>query len=195
MGPPHQRGRATWGDVRRRDLLRGHRGQRAITSTPWRPGSIETLQTYGGSCRNRSFRVGMRPVSARYLLLLRDVWRALFASTRRTGAPGPHPGRVRARCEPITVTVEVTLSRRASGSFTAGGALHELSPSVLQLHERLLILPIIGCSTRPRRRSPSSCWAPSGITVPHVVVIDITGMATIDARWPTTSFRRSRRPG
>ena len=68
--------------------------------------------------------------------------------------------------------------------------MRELSTPVLQLRERLLILPIIGVldSARARQLTEQLLGAIQEKRA-RVVVIDITGVATIEARWPTTWSR------
>jgi len=60
-------------------------------------------------------------------------------------------------------------------------AIRELSTPVLQVRERLLILPIIGVN-RSAARPPINGAAPRGIRTNRakVVVIDITGVAAMD---------------
>lgn len=148
-------------------------------------GSIETLQTYA---RELSERIIPRGVETHevlgIVLLLRDVLaRSLFAKyqddlellNRILDAYEPAANR-------IAVTVGVSfVEERERVIQDQQEALRELSTPVLQLRERLLILPVIGIldSARARQLTEQLLGAIQEKRA-TVVVIDITGVATID---------------
>lgn len=148
-------------------------------------GSIETLESYA---RELSERIIPRGVETHevlgIVLLLRDVLaRALFAKHQ-------HDldvlNRVLDSYEPaanrIAVTVGVSfVEERERVIHDQQEAMRELSTPVLQLRERLLILPIIGAldSARARQLTEQLLGAIQRNRA-RVVVIDITGVATID---------------
>jgi rsbT co-antagonist protein RsbR len=148
-------------------------------------GSIETLQTYA---RDLSERIIPRGVETHevlgIVLLLRDVLaRSLFAKyqedrellNRILDAYEPAANR-------IAVTVGVSfVEERERVIHDQQESLRELSTPVLQLRERLLILPIIGVldSARARQLTEQLLGAIQENRA-RVVVIDITGVATID---------------
>jgi rsbT co-antagonist protein RsbR len=148
-------------------------------------GSIETLQTYA---RELSERIIPRGVETHevlgIVLLLRDVLaRSLFAEyqsdlellNRILDAYEPAANR-------IAVTVGVSfVEERERVIHDQQEAMRELSTPVLQLRERLLILPIIGVldSSRARQLTEQLLGAIRDNRA-TVVVIDITGVATID---------------
>ena len=148
-------------------------------------GSIETLQTYA---RELSERIIPRGVETHevlgIVLLLRDVLaRSLFAKyqedrellNRILDAYEPAANR-------IAVTVGVSfVEERERVIHDQQESLRELSTPVLQLRERLLILPIIGVldSARARQLTEQLLGAIQENRA-RVVVIDITGVATID---------------
>jgi rsbT co-antagonist protein RsbR len=148
-------------------------------------GSIETLQTYA---RELSERIIPRGVETHevlgIVLLLRDVLaRSLFAKyqddlellNRILDAYEPAANR-------IAVTVGVSfVEERERVIHDQQEAMRELSTPVLQLRERLLILPIIGIldSARARQLTEQLLGAIRDNRA-TVVVIDITGVATID---------------
>ena len=148
-------------------------------------GSIETLQTYA---RELSERIIPRGVETHevigIVLLLRDVLaRSLFAKyqddldllNRILDAYEPAANR-------IAVTVGVSfVDERERVISEQQEALRELSTPVLQLRERLLILPIIGVldSDRARQLTEQLLGAIQEKRA-RVVVIDITGVATVD---------------
>ena len=148
-------------------------------------GSIETLQTYA---RELSERIIPRGVETHevlgIVLLLRDVLaRSLFAKYQ--GDPGLL-NRILDSYEPaanrIAVTVGVSfVEERERVIHEQQEAMRELSTPVLQLRERLLILPIIGVldSARARQLTERLLGAIRDNRA-TVVVIDITGVATID---------------
>src|SRR5687767_6230879 len=148
-------------------------------------GSIETLQTYA---RELSERIIPRGVETHevlgIVLLLRDVLaRSLFAKyqddlellNRILDAYEPAANR-------IAVTVGVSfVEERERVIHDQQEAMRELSTPVLQLRERLLLLPIIGVLDSSRARQLTEQLLGSIRTNrARVVVIDITGVATID---------------
>jgi rsbT co-antagonist protein RsbR len=148
-------------------------------------GSIETLRSYA---RELSERIIPRGVETHevlgIVLLLRDVLaRSLFAKyqndldvlNRILDAYEPAANR-------IAVTVGVSfVEERERVIHEQQEAMRELSTPVLQLKEHLLILPIIGALDSARARQLTEQLL--GAIQEHrakVVVIDITGVATID---------------
>jgi rsbT co-antagonist protein RsbR len=148
-------------------------------------GSVETLQAYA---RDLSERIIPRGVETHevleIVLLLRDVLaRALFVNYQNDSellnavldAYEPAANR-------IAVTVGVSfVEERERVIREQQDAMRELSTPVLQVRERLLILPIIGVldAQRARQLTEQLLGAiQSGRA--KVVVIDITGVATID---------------
>jgi rsbT co-antagonist protein RsbR len=148
-------------------------------------GSIETLRTYA---RELSERIIPRGVETHevlgIVLLLRDVLaRALFAKNQEDL---DLLNRILDSYEPaanrIAVTVGVSfVEERERVINEQQEALRELSTPVLQLRERLLILPIIGVldSARARQLTEQLLGAIQEKRA-RVVVIDITGVATVD---------------
>jgi rsbT co-antagonist protein RsbR len=148
-------------------------------------GSIETLQAYA---RELSERIIPRGVETHevlaIVLLLRDVLsRALFVSyledadklNRILDAYEPAANR-------IAVTVSVSfVEERERVIREQQEAIRELSTPVLQVRNRLLILPIIG-NLDPARARQLTDQLLSAIQAHRakVVVIDITGVATVD---------------
>jgi rsbT co-antagonist protein RsbR len=148
-------------------------------------GSVETLQAYA---RDLSERIIPRGVETHevlgIVLLLRDVLaRALFAKYRDDAqlldqildAYEPAANR-------IAVTVGVSfVAERERVIREQQEAIRELSTPVLQVRDRLLILPIIGGLDAQRARQLTEQLLGSIQTNrAKVVVIDITGVATID---------------
>jgi rsbT co-antagonist protein RsbR len=148
-------------------------------------GSVETLQAYA---RDLSERIIPRGVETHevleIVLLLRDVLaRALFVNYQNDSAllnailDAYEPAANR-----IAVTVGVSfVEERERVIREQQDAIRELSTPVLQVRERLLILPIIGVldAQRARQLTEQLLGAiQSGRA--KVVVIDITGVATID---------------
>jgi rsbT co-antagonist protein RsbR len=148
-------------------------------------GSVETLQAYA---RDLSERIIPRGVETHevlgIVLLLRDVLaRSLFANyqhdpellNRILDAYEPAANR-------IAVTVGVSfVDERERVIREQQEAIRELSTPVLQFRERLLILPIVGMLDAERARQLTEQLL--GAIQRHrarVVVIDITGVATID---------------
>jgi rsbT co-antagonist protein RsbR len=148
-------------------------------------GSIENLQTYA---RELSERIIPRGVETHevlgIVLLLRDVLaRSLFAKYQKDLEL---LNRVLDSYEPaanrIAVTVGVSfVEERERVIHEQQEAMRELSTPVLQLRDRLLILPIIGVldSARARQLTEQLLGAIRDKRA-TVVVIDITGVATID---------------
>jgi rsbT co-antagonist protein RsbR len=148
-------------------------------------GSIENLQTYA---RELSERIIPRGVETHevlgIVLLLRDVLaRSLFAKYQKDLEL---LNRILDSYEPaanrIAVTVGVSfVDERERVIKEQQEALRELSTPVLQLRDRLLILPIIGVldSARARQLTEQLLGAIRDNRA-TVVVIDITGVATID---------------
>jgi rsbT co-antagonist protein RsbR len=148
-------------------------------------GSVETLQAYA---RDLSERIIPRGVETHevlgIVLLLRDVLaRSLFVNyqhdpdllNRILDAYEPAANR-------IAVTVGVSfVEERERVIREQQEAIRELSTPVLQVRERLLILPIIGVldSQRARQLTEQLLGAIQANRA-KVVVIDITGVATID---------------
>jgi rsbT co-antagonist protein RsbR len=148
-------------------------------------GSIENLQTYA---RELSERIIPRGVETHevlgIVLLLRDVLaRSLFAKYQKDLEL---LNRILDSYEPaanrIAVTVGVSfVEERERVINEQQEAMRELSTPVLQLRDRLLILPIIGVldSARARQLTEQLLGAIRDNRA-TVVVIDITGVATID---------------
>jgi rsbT co-antagonist protein RsbR len=148
-------------------------------------GSVQTLQAYA---RDLSERIIPRGVETHevlgIVLLLRDVLaRSLFVNylhdpdllNRILDAYEPAANR-------IAVTVGVSfVEERERVIREQQEAIRELSTPVLQVRDRLLILPIIGVldSQRARQLTEQLLGAIQANRA-KVVVIDITGVATID---------------
>ena len=148
-------------------------------------GSVETLQAYA---RDLSERIIPRGVETHevlgIVLLLRDVLaRSLFV---RYQSDETLLNRILDAYEPaanrIAVTVGVSfVEERERVIREQEEAIRELSTPVLQVRDRLLILPIIGNldSARARQLTEQLLAAIKSHRA-KVVVIDITGVATID---------------
>src|SRR5919198_1300483 len=148
-------------------------------------GSVETLQAYA---RDLSERIIPRGVETHevlgIVLLLRDVLaRSLFANSQ----DDPELlGRILDAYEPaanrIAVTVGVSfVEERERVIREQQEAIRELSTPVLQVRDRLLILPIIGVLDSQRARQlTEQLLGAIQTNRAKVVVIDITGVATID---------------
>ena len=148
-------------------------------------GSVETLQAYA---RDLSERIIPRGVETHevlgIVLLLRDVLaRALFVKYQQDTSL---LNRILDAYEPaanrIAVTVGVSfVEERERVIREQQEAIRELSTPVLQVRERLLILPIIGVldASRARQLTEQLLGAIQANRA-KVVVIDITGVATID---------------
>ncbi|MBA3408691.1 MAG: STAS domain-containing protein [Solirubrobacterales bacterium] len=148
-------------------------------------GSVESLQAYA---RDLSERIIPRGVETHevlgIVLLLRDVLaRALFVKYEHDGGL---LNRILDAYEPaanrIAVTVGVSfVEERERVIREQQEAIRELSTPVLQVRDRLLILPIIGV-VDPRRARQLTEQLLSAIQAnrARVVVIDITGVGSID---------------
>jgi rsbT co-antagonist protein RsbR len=148
-------------------------------------GSVEKLQAYA---RDLSERIIPRGVETRevvgIVLLLRDVLaRSLFVKYQ-DDAQLLH--RVLDAYEPaanrIAVTVSVSfVEERERVIREQQESIRELSTPVLQVRERLLILPIIGVLDSQRARQlTEQLLSAIQKNRAKVVVVDITGVATID---------------
>ena len=148
-------------------------------------GSVETLQAYARDLSERIIRRGVETHEVLgIVLLLRDVLaRALF---ERFKDDHDMLSRVLDSYEPaanrIAVTVGVSfVDERERVIRDQQQAIRELSTPVLQVRDRLLILPIIGVlDTRRARQLTEQLLAAIQSNRAKVVVIDITGVATID---------------
>jgi rsbT co-antagonist protein RsbR len=148
-------------------------------------GSVEELQRYA---RDLSERIIPRGVETQevvgIVLLLRDVLaRSLFETYREDFDV---LNRVLDAYEPaanrIANTVAVSfVEQRERIICQQQDSIRELSTPVLQVRERLLILPIIGVLDRPRAQQLTDQLL-RGIRTHRakVVVIDITGVADVD---------------
>ncbi|MBI3110052.1 MAG: STAS domain-containing protein [Ignavibacteriales bacterium] len=150
-------------------------------------GSIEALQAYA---RNLSERIIPRGVETQevvgVVLLLRDVLaRSLF---KKYQSNFDLLNRVLDAYEPAANRIATTVSvgfvqERERIIRQQQEAIRELSTPVLQVRERLLILPIIGVIDPQRSRQLTEQLL-RGIRANRakVVVIDITGVPTIDSK-------------
>jgi rsbT co-antagonist protein RsbR len=148
-------------------------------------GTVEALQAYS---RNLSERIIPRGVETHevvgIVLLLRDVLaRSLFAKYH--GEVGML-NRVLDAYEPAANRIAITVAvgfvqQRERVIREQQEAIRELSTPVLQVRERLLILPIIGLIDPQRARQLTEQLL-RGIRTNRakVVVIDITGVAALD---------------
>ncbi len=149
-------------------------------------GTFEALQAYA---RNLSERIIPRGVQTDevvgIVLLLRDVLaRSLFA---RYHADFDKLNRILDAYEPAANRVAITVAvgfvqERERTIREQQEAIRELSTPVLQVRERLLILPIIGVIDPHRARQLTEQLL-RGIRTnrARVVVIDITGVAAMDS--------------
>lgn len=149
-------------------------------------GTLEALQAYA---RNLSERIIPRGVETHevvgIVLLLRDVLaRSLFAKYRTDFTV---LNRVLDAYEPAANRIAITVAvgfvqERERVIREQQEAIRELSTPVLQVRERLLILPIIGLIDPHRARQLTEQLL-RGIRTNRakVVVIDITGVAAMDA--------------
>ena len=160
-------------------------------------GSIETLQSYARELSERIIPRGVETDEVLgIVLLLRDVLaRSLFAQYQEDL---DHLNRILDAYEPAANRIAVTVSvcfveERERVIKEQQEAMRELSTPVLQLRDRLLILPIIGVldSARARQLTEQLLGAIRDKRA-TVVVIDITGVATIDRdrRQPPRADRR-----
>ena len=148
-------------------------------------GSVETLQAYARDLSERIIPRGVETDEVLgIVLLLRDVLaRSLFI--RYQNDPKTLD-RVLDSYEPaanrIAVTVGVSfVEERERVISDQQESLRELSTPVLQIRDRLLILPIIGVLDSERARQLTEQLLSSiQENRARVVVIDITGVATID---------------
>jgi rsbT co-antagonist protein RsbR len=148
-------------------------------------GGIQTLQTYARELSERIIPRGVETDEVLgIVLLLRDVLaRSLFAKyqndlellNRILDAYEPAANR-------IAVTVGVSfVEERERVIQDQQEAMRELSTPVLQLRDRLLILPIIGALDSARARQlTEQLLAAIRDNRATVVVIDITGVASVD---------------
>jgi rsbT co-antagonist protein RsbR len=148
-------------------------------------GSIETLQAYARDLSERIIPRGVETYEVLgIVLLLRDVLaRSLFVNYRRDE---DLLNRIFDSYEPaanrIMVTVGVSfVEERERVIREQQEAIRELSTPVLQVRDRLLILPIIGALDSKRARQLTEQLLGSiQANRARVVVIDVTGVATID---------------
>ena len=148
-------------------------------------GSVETLQAYARDLSERIIRRGVETDDVLgIVVLLRDVLgRALLDAYQSDHDQLP---RVLDAFEPaanrIAVTVGVSfVEERERVIREQQAAIRELSTPVLQVRERLLILPIIGVLDAQRARQlTEQLLGAIQANRAKVVVIDITGVATID---------------
>ena len=149
-------------------------------------GSVEALEAYA---RNLSERIIPRGVETHevvgIVLLLRDVLaRSLFAKYQADFAL---LNRVLDAYEPAANRIANTVAvgfvqERERIIRQQQEAIRELSTPVLQVRERLLILPIIGLIDPPRARQLTEQLLRNiRANRAKVVVMDITGVAAIDA--------------
>jgi len=151
-------------------------------------GSVETLQEYARDLSERIIPRGVETDEVLgIVLLLRDVLaRSLFVNYERDQRDPDLLHRILDSYEPaansIAVTVGVSfVDERERIIREQQEAIRELSTPVLQVRERLLILPIIGVldSARARQLTEQLLGAIRDNRA-RVVVIDVTGVATID---------------
>jgi rsbT co-antagonist protein RsbR len=148
-------------------------------------GSIESLQAYARDLSERIIPRGVETDEVLgIVLLLRDVLaRSLFANYRDDA---DLLNRILDAYEPaanrIMVTVGVSfVEERERVIREQQEAIRELSTPVLQVRERLLILPIIGALDAQRARQlTEQLLGAIQANRARVVVIDVTGVATID---------------
>jgi rsbT co-antagonist protein RsbR len=148
-------------------------------------GSVETLQAYARDLSERIIPRGVQTDEVLgIVLLLRDVLaRSLFV---RYQADADLLNRILDAYEPaanrIAVTVGVSfVEERERVIRVQEEAIRDLSTPVLQVRERLLILPIIGSlDTARARQLTEQLLGAIKANRAKVVVIDITGVASID---------------
>ena len=163
-------------------------------------GSIENLQAYARELSERIIPRGVETDEVLgIVLLLRDALaRSLFAKyqddlellNRILDSYEPAANR-------IAVTVGVSfVEERERVIHEQQEAMRELSTPVLQLRDRLLILPIIGVLDSARARQlTEQLLALSATTAPRSSSSTSPGSRRSIAPWPTTSSRPSRRRG
>jgi rsbT co-antagonist protein RsbR len=148
-------------------------------------GSVETLKQYARDLSERIIPRGVETDEVLgIVLLLRDVLaRSLFVNYH----PDPELlHRILDSYEPAANSIAVTVSvsfveERERIIREQQEAIRELSTPVLQVRERLLILPIIGVLDSARARQlTEQLLAAIRDNRARVVVIDVTGVATID---------------
>jgi rsbT co-antagonist protein RsbR len=148
-------------------------------------GSIENLQTYARELSEQIIPRGVETDEVLgIVLLLRDVLaRSLFARYQEDlGLLNRILDSYEPAANRIAVTVGVSfVEERERVIHEQQESIRELSTPVLQVRERLLILPIIGVldSARARQLTEQLLGAIRDNRA-TVVVIDITGVATID---------------
>jgi rsbT co-antagonist protein RsbR len=148
-------------------------------------GSVESLQAYARDLSERIIKRGVETHEVLgIVLLLRDVLaRSLF---RRYQGDPELLTRVLDSYEPAANRIAVTVGvgfveERERIIREQQAAIRELSTPVLQVRERLLILPIIGVlDTQRARQLTEQLLAAIQANRAKVVVIDITGVVTID---------------
>jgi rsbT co-antagonist protein RsbR len=149
-------------------------------------GTFEALQTYSRNLSERIIPRGVEtPEVVGIVLLLRDVLaRSLFAKYQ---GDFTKLNRILDAYEPAANRIANTVAvgfvqERERVIRQQQEAIRELSTPVLQVRERLLILPIIGVIDPQRARQLTEQLL-RGIRTNRakVVVIDITGVAAIDA--------------
>ena len=148
-------------------------------------GSVETLQEYARDLSERIIRRGVETHEVLgIVLLLRDVLgRSLLVNYERDREL---LGRILDAYEPaanrIAVTVGVSfVEERERVIREQQEAIRDLSTPVLQVRDRLLILPIIGAVDSPRARQLTEhLLGAIQANRARVVVIDITGVASVD---------------
>jgi rsbT co-antagonist protein RsbR len=148
-------------------------------------GSIETLRSYAQELSERIIPRGVETHEVLgIVLLLRDVLaRALFAKYQEDlELLNSILDEYEPAANRIAVTVGVSfVEERERVISEQQEALRELSTPVLQFRERLLLLPIIGVLDSDRARQLTEQLLGSiQEKRARVVVIDITGVATVD---------------
>jgi rsbT co-antagonist protein RsbR len=148
-------------------------------------GSVETLQEYARDLSERIIPRGVETDEVLgIVLLLRDVLaRALFVNYQHdAGLLNAILDAYEPAANRIAVTVGVSfVEERERVIREQQEAIRELSTPVLQIRDRLLILPIIGMLDAQRARQlTEQLLGAIQTSRAKVVVIDITGVATID---------------
>ncbi|HET9552521.1 MAG TPA: STAS domain-containing protein [Anaeromyxobacteraceae bacterium] len=149
-------------------------------------GTLEALQAYARGLSERIIPRGVETSEVvEIVLLLRDVLaRSLFAKYQ---ADAGVLNRVLDAYEPAANRIAITVAvgfveERERTIREQQEAIRELSTPVLQVRERLLILPIIGLIDRQRARQLTEQLLRAIRTNrAKVVVIDITGVAAMDS--------------
>ena len=150
-------------------------------------GSVEALQAYARNLSERIIPRGVdTPEVVGIVLLLRDVLaRSLF---EKYSGDVALLNRVLDAYEPAANRIATTVAvgfvqERERVIRQQQEAIRELSTPVLQVRDRLLILPIIGVidSSRARQLTVQLLQA-IRVNRAKVVVIDITGVAAVDSR-------------